>query len=458
MTHTLAWPARQKWNPVLIILLFVLALGLAGCNPAVSLRPLVGAKDKTVTEPQLEGDWVSINVDKPGKNEVTAQWKISYQKDHYAVEMRLIKSDDNPPYTDVYEASLLNLDSKLFFDARFSQRTLGGLTIEARDLDPLMVPVHLAGRLWMHENYLRIALIDSDWLQDHAGDDFRVILPATGLGPSTAVITASSTDLQKFLVQNADSDAAFAMEMYLCRSAKDCAPLIVEDELTRKPDDHDLLHDAARFFTARGDNARALTLLRHRAELQPQDASSMEDLAVALLYARDFQGARREFAAAQKLAPDNQTFPVEIGWSYFLEGSFREAAKAFDECLKSGKNTSADPVLGEYYSLLRIGRRSDAEALLAQQTAKFVGATEERALLLEAQGRASDTAVAASNDPELARVLFFEGLRWMAKDDQTEAAGSFRKTLEKADPGSILALLATTELQSVQPKTKPPSP
>lgn len=457
MTHTLAWPARQKWNQALIILLFILALGLAGCNPAVSLRPLVGAKDKTVTEPQLEGDWVSIDVDKLGKNEVTAQWKISYQKDHYAVEMRLIKSDDNPPYTDVYDASLMNLDSKLFFDVRFNQRTLSGLTIEARDLDPLMVPVHLTGRLWMHENYLRIAMIDSDWLQDHASDDFRVILPATGIGASTAVITASSTDLQKFLAQNADSDAALPVGLYLCRSAKDCAPLIVEDELTHKPDDQDFLHDAARFFATRGDNARALTLLRHRAELQPQDAASIEDLGVALLYTRDFQGARREFASAQKLAPDNQTFQVDIGWSYFLEGSFREAAKAFDESLKSAKNTSADPVLGEYYSLLRLGHRSEAETLLSQQAAKFVGATEEHALLLEAQGRASDTVVAASDDAERARVRFFEGLRWIAKGQSTEAAGSFKKTLEKAEPGSLLALLAATELQGRQPKTKSPS-
>lgn len=459
MTHTLAWPARQKRNQALIILLFMLALGLAGCNPAVSLRPLVGAKDKPVTEPQVEGDWVSIDVDKLGKNDVTVQWKIGYQKDHYAVEMHLTKSDDNqPPQTDVYAASLLNLDGKLFFDARFTERRFSALTIQAGDIEPLMAPVHLVGRLWMHPDYLRLALMDSSWLQDNAGDDFRVVLPTSGMEPATAVITTSSDNLQKFLDQNADSDAAFALEMYLCRSAKDCAPLIVEDELTRKPDDHDFLHDAARFFTSRGDNARALTLLRHRAELQPQDAASIEDLGVALLYTRDFQGARREFASAQKLAPDNQTFQVDIGWSYFLEGSFREAAKAFDESLKSAKNSSADPVLGEYYSLLRLGRGSEAEALLSQQTAKFVAATEEHALLLEAQGQASDTALAVSNDAELARVHLFEGLRWIAKGQSTEAAGSFKKTLEKAEPGSLLALLAATELQGRQPKTKSPSP
>ena len=457
MTHTLAWSESQKWNSVLIILLFVLVLGFAGCNPAVSLRPLVGAKDKPITEPQVEGDWVSVDVDKLGNN-VTVRWKISYQKDHYIVEMRLTKSEDNPPHTDVYATSLLNLDGKLFFDTRFTERRSGEFTIEADDIEPLMAPVHLVGRLWTHHDYLRIALVDSNWLQDHAGDDFRVLLPASGMEPSTAVITASSGDLQKFMVQNGDSDAALALEMYLCRSAKDCAPLIVEDELSRKPDEPDLLHDAAQFFSRRGDYARVLKLLRHRAELQPQDASSTEDLAVALLSTRDFKGARREFAAAQKLAPDNQALQVDIGWSYFLESNYQEASKAFDKCVKSPGNMSADPILGQYFSLLRLGRKKEAEAMLARQTAAFHGAAREQAMLLQAQGRTWGGSVAAGNDREQAQFSLFDGLKSVAKGDPTNAAESFQKTLEKAEPGSILALLAAAELQGIQPKTKSPSP
>lgn len=441
--------------------LFLSGLMLVGCKPAVSLRPLYDAKDKPVTEAQIEGDWVSPDSDKIGskdKDKVAVRWNISNQKDHYWVRMHSSKSDngEDKPEDKVYAASLVELENNLFVDLEWIESKTAEHTIYAKDLETGTLIGHLVGRVWLHPDYLRVALLDSQWLQDHGHDDFRQILGSSSseIANSTAVITASNADMRKFLAQNAENDDAFALRFYLCRPSKDCELLALTDELTHTPDDPDLVQDASRFFLARGDYGKALALARHRVLLQPQVAAAGKDVGVALLYQRDFSGARREFASAQKLAQDDLELAADIGWSYFLEGNYQEAARAFSECSKNAKNNSADPILGEYFSLLRLNRRADAEETLARNAATFHGATMEQILLLEAQGRTWDGVIAASGDEQRGRFAFFQGLAWLAKGNRQDASGSLNTALEKVDPSSVLSLVAQTELRRLQPNQK----
>jgi len=255
-------------------------------------------------------------------------------------------------------------------------------------------------------------------------------------------------------VQNAESADAF-YPLYLCHPDKDCVASAVEDELVLKPDDPDILQGAAQFFYSRSNPGRALVLLRHRSELQPQDASAKRDLAVALLFTGDFPGAQQQFGEARKLAPDDLSIQMDTGWACFIQGNFEQAVKAFDGYLKSGLNTSADPILGEYYSLLRLGRRTEAEKMLSRQADGFHGNTLDHALLLDAQQRISDAVVAAGDDYDHARFSFLDGLKWVQLNRPDTAASNFRDALKKAEPGSIWALAAQTELKRLQPQAKP---
>jgi tetratricopeptide (TPR) repeat protein len=441
----------------IIIAVVLISLLPAGCNPAGSLRPVYESKDKTVTEPKIEGEWLSPIGDQATKKQEVARWRISYEKDRYVVEVQYSDADagERPPSTDTYDASLVSLDNKVFLDAELLERKSDGHTVKTSDMEPGMVPVHLLGRVWLHPDYLRIGMIDSDWLEKHTTDAFRVITHSGGILPDNAVITASTKELHEFLVRNADNAEALSLAFYLCRPDKDCALLVAEDELGSKPNDPDVLRDTARFFNTRGDYDRAVALLRHRVALQPEDAHAMEDLGVGLLFTHDFQGARDEFVAAQKLAPDSPWLEADIGWSYFIEGSFQESARVFGECSQSSKNNSADPILGEYFSLLRLERQAEATAALAGHVAGFSGPTLEQALLLEAQGRTWDGAVAAADDSARARFAFFEGLRWITKGNPVAAAASFKDAAGKAEAGSVLALAAKTEQQRLplQPKS-----
>lgn len=438
-------PVKSAMKLAVSIGLLVAACLLIGCNPAVSMRPLQDPKDKPISEPQIEGQWVAPYFGKA--DDVRMFWKISPQGDSYAVEVRYRPDEDKSTENlDSYDLFLSRLEDKLFFDAEFVQRTTGANTIRAKDLEVGMVPVHLVGRVWVYPTYLRIAMLDSHWVEEHVPEDARVI-------HSTAVITASTDALRKLLFQNEDDERAFVYVWYMCRQGIDCSSQVVEDELKHRPDDPEILHSVADFFIARRNYARAATLLRHRCDLQPDDPSSKEDLGIALLFTGDFNGARREFSAAEALDP--HLVPAQhIVWSYFLEGKFDEAVKTSTDYLNSGKNFSADPILLAYFSLLRLGRTRQAETLLADQTAKFVGRTQEHLLLLKAQGRVSEPYWTGHDDNEIARFQFFDGLNWIARNQPGEGRASLERAASSAEKASIIAVAARIELDRLLPKTQ----
>jgi len=442
---------RSRRNLVAITFAVLVSIALTGCNPAVSLRPLATPQDK-VMDPQIEGNWSSLSTEKGEKDTEVITWQISNVGDHYRALMSQIESsitENNPKENSaVYTLSLIKIEDKLFFDAVLDENTDDGHVVRPRDVEPSLVPVHLVGRIWLHPDYVRLAMLDSSWLREHSGEDF------SETADSTAIITASTTELRKFLARNAEDNVAFSYGAFFCRQGQDCAPVALEDELRRRPDETDFLLKAAQFFSGRGNYARAVALLRHRTEVDPRSAPFHENLGIGLLFTHDFASARQEFQQGLSLAPNDLSLQEDVAWSYFLEGNFSQAAKAFAECVASGKNHSADPILGEYFSLLRLGRNAQADSVLAGNTAKFSGLTVDHALLLQAQGRASDGLVASSNEKERSRFALLEGFKWVAKNQPEDAAVSFKSALKDGDNDTILPAIATLELERLSAKKK----
>ena len=248
---------------------FIAALLLIGCRPAVSQRPLQDATDHPATEPQIEGKWILPNLDNDtDRGEITLQ--ISRRGDGYSVIVRTKperNSDKQTETVDDYQVLLTTMQDKLFFDAELSEHTADGHTTSEQELEIGTVAIHYLGRAWVHPDYFRLAMPDSDWVKEHMPEESREMVR------STAVITASKDALGKFLLQNADDVRAFSYYTYFCREGKDCSREVAEDTVRQAPDDTSVLDDIADFFMAEKDYTRAVGLLRHRADLQPQDGS-----------------------------------------------------------------------------------------------------------------------------------------------------------------------------------------
>jgi hypothetical protein len=465
----------------LAVLALTLAGFVSGCSPVVSIRPLYTDDDlkKPVVEPRIEGEWISPNTEEPDKagtdEELWLRWKIappdrpgdSYST--YPVELRPTKPEPGKgDEVSHYVVRLVPMGDKLFFDAYFRKHTQGQFEVGRSDALGL-VPAHIIGRLWVQPDFLRIALLDGDWVKDNSPASFREIVNYSQYGDDVT-ITGSIQELRDFLARNADNQKALAYAVYLCRPGTDCSTRAAEDALAHSPDDDDLLREAAKFFSARRNYARAVALRQHRVELDPEGISLRTDLSQAFLLNRDFAGARRELAAAQKLALAKSPaaggalpYSFESGfadagegivWSYFLEGAYVEAVNAATKFKPSEKHASVNPLLLSYFSMLRLGRRAAAESLLKEETAKFTGSAEEHILLLTAQGRVwEDFPYSGPKSEALRRASFFGGLR----DIATGRLDSARVQLGSAasQPGdNVIALAAKIELERLGPKPK----
>jgi len=461
----------------LVPVVFALALAafVSGCSPAVSIRPLYTEDDlkKPIIEPRIEGGWISPDLDKAGTDgELSLKWKIDPPKRtglSYSVEVRAAKPDPREgEEVTSYNVRLVPIEDKIFFDADFEEQKQGQHKLNRGDIAGL-VPAHLIGRVWVQQDFLRIALFDSKWVKDNFPETFRESVDAPDVDIS--VITGSTGELRKFVLKNGENEKALSYVFYLCRPGTDCPVRAAEDALGRTPDDDDLLDDAASLFLKRGNYARAAALRRHDADLDSRIAISHARLAEALLFNREFVGARREFAVAQKITlgesptakgaqqkDDLESAYADavegIVWSYFLEGANAEAVNAAKQYRLPKDHASVNPILLSYFSLLRLGRRAEAESLLKEETARLTGPAEELILLLDAQGKVTEGfPYVDSNSESLRRYSFFSGLHDIATGHQDTAT----RQLGLAAAGgsdSVIALAARIELERLGPKPK----
>ena len=447
---------------------------VSGCSPVASIRPLYTDADlqKPIVEPRIQGEWVSPNTDEPEKaagGEMWLRWKITSPEkpdvpySTYSAEFRLAKPDpEEGDVASTYDVTLVAIGDRLFFDAEIRKREKGQLSINSTDVLGL-VPAHIVGRIWVQQDFLRIALLKPHWVEKNWPAGIH-LFDATTYGDDGIVITGSTQELRDFLARNADNPEALAYAVYLCRPQADCTGRAAEDALARSPDDDETLETTAKFFFSRRDYARAAALRQRHADLNREDFTRHTDLSEALLFNREFAGARRELAVVQKLAMGEHPKPAaqsayaraseDIVWSYFLEGGYAEAVNAAKRCKPGERNYTVNPILLSYFSLLRLGRREEAEALLKDESARFRGSAEEHTLLLDAEGRVSEGFPYSDPKSEaLRRASFFGGLRDIAigRPDTARVHLGYAAS-EHSD--SVVALAARVELERLGPGSK----
>ncbi|HKV92902.1 MAG TPA: hypothetical protein VJW20_10170 [Candidatus Angelobacter sp.] len=434
---------------LLISSLLLFAVGCGG-TPAVSLNSLYTKEQPPSREPGIEGKWLP---EEPGSDEAKNLDVRNDGSECYAAKaQKPAEKDDRPSGPELYSVCLVRLQDKLFFDSELLNKQYGAESVSPYDLGDGVVRGHIIGQIWLLKDMLRVARLDSDWIEKNTPENFHV------MNGSEAIITASTADLRKLVLEHSGDDSIWGSFYYLCRPDIDCVARATEDRLARYPNDAKTLQKAAVFFLSRGDNDRAVALMQHAVEAAPDQELNHAYLALALASKRDFAGVRRELLLAQKLdKEDPETYTAYIAISYYLEGNFPEAARVFSQVHATEKEPSAQTVLWNYFSLARAGRHKEADAFLSRETAHFTGSAEDNLLLREAAGHVTNPPwadFAHQNDQEDESVVFLYAENCLVQGDLKSARNALQHIINKQDSYIISKVISRLELARLDSRSQ----
>jgi len=417
-----------------------------------SVRPLYTSDDKLVSEPRLEGEWVSKTLENASAGETGNHWRVTADKPGcYTVDTQDNEQSKEKAREASYQGCLLNLGNKTFFDSTLRTMKVAGKDVAPQDMGDGMISVHLIGRVWAQQDFIRMADLNAKWLESNSPEAQH----------TNGVFTGPTQELKNLLGPGPD-EAAVGAIWYLCRPGADCDARVVADALARDPDDLHVIEGAGFFFLRHGDYDRSVALFRHCVEkCQPgSDSGFTIDphvyLGYALLFKRDFAGARKEFMLAHK---QDSKDPIEgfLAITYFLEGNYAEAHRLSGVARQAGAQDSPQEIILDYASLVRMGKAKQAEALLAERSAKFIGNDDEHLLLLRATGRIKDfTPQWKDSDVNEGDTVFYAIAR-AAQGDTAAARQALEATLQRGDkalPGFLGATIEMERLNARPPVNK----
>lgn len=181
------------------IALLIAVAGLVGCIP--SLDPIYTDKD-LVFDPAIVGTWG--DPDKPGDS-----WAFA-PRDATSYRLTIQNDGKSSPFV----ARLVQLGSHRFLDLYPEE---GGLNNVEGFYRAAIIPGHLFLKVAAIDPALQLSLLDLDWLAKLLASDPTALRHHRNAEGKPAVLTASTQELQAFLIKHADSPGAFADPSNFCR-------------------------------------------------------------------------------------------------------------------------------------------------------------------------------------------------------------------------------------------------
>jgi hypothetical protein len=171
--------------------LLILAAGLLMCGCLVpSLHPLFTDKDITVRS-ELTGDWVSEDGD--------AIWLFQLEPDS-SYSLAYVENND----TSWFVTHLVQLRNRLFMDMYPDPNDAVSDAYKVH-----LVAAHTFSKIEFDSGIVTMSVLDADWLR-RCLDSGKLHLAHELLGPGDLVLTASTSELQKFMLSIVDDSEAFA--------------------------------------------------------------------------------------------------------------------------------------------------------------------------------------------------------------------------------------------------------
>jgi hypothetical protein len=207
------------------LLFYLLAVFLGGCLPVMSLHPLFNEKD-VVFDKKLLGTWV----DDPNSPETTWEFKRADANEN---AYRLIFSDKDGK--GLFVANLVKLKDKLFLDVHLGDSHGESQFVVGEVKDPnvmkdsnkidfwpynflLLIPAHTFIKINSIEPQLKMLLTDNEEIARFLKADPNAIKHEfLDKDEDNPVLTASTKELQAFVLKYADDSRVFTEAIVLGR-------------------------------------------------------------------------------------------------------------------------------------------------------------------------------------------------------------------------------------------------
>jgi hypothetical protein len=177
---------------------------LTACIPSVN--PFYTADDVTF-EPALVGEWTTRD-----KSKEPQHWKFEGGEDKaYALTVT-----DDEGRLGYFKATLFRLQDHRFLDLIPTKCEYATNQVELVGL--AIIPGHLLVHVAQVEPELKMAFCDFDWLEKHLKKNPQA-LAHVGEGEPPVVLTASTAELQQFLMQHLATGELFSEYGELTRDA-----------------------------------------------------------------------------------------------------------------------------------------------------------------------------------------------------------------------------------------------
>lgn len=189
---------------VMAVVCLALVALLPGCV-VQSLHPLY-TEQQPAFEPALVGVWEEVNDE--GASEDASVWTFE-GVENKAYRLTAQFGDDRT----TQQVHLVRLGDSMFLDL-FPDPPQDCLEPYALSL----VGVHLFMRVWLEGDELRLAHLNSDWLDEQI-EQGAIVIKHESVDEDALLLTAATKDLQQLLIKHADNPEMFEDPVLLHRRA-----------------------------------------------------------------------------------------------------------------------------------------------------------------------------------------------------------------------------------------------
>jgi hypothetical protein len=192
---------------------YLLTILIGGCLPVLSLHPLF-TKENVIFEPKLLGRWI----DDPNDAETIWVFQRSEKSEEEYEKAYQLTFNNKDGKKGIFTAFLVKLDSRLFLDIFPTQFPSGKDDFEDMNLpfnSFLFMPAHTFVIVDSVEPKLKMRLTDDEDMKELLKENPDAIEHT--FVDERLILTASTKQLQSFVLKYADDQRAFANEVVLLR-------------------------------------------------------------------------------------------------------------------------------------------------------------------------------------------------------------------------------------------------